>query len=78
MKRQFIECLRSNLADPNASVRAKAIRGMGKMARHGHLTETEREQLKAVCNHIKGADKDGNWDRAYIVRKEADEALRYV
>ena len=48
------------------------------MARHGHLTETEREQLKAVCNHIKGADKDGNWDRAYIVRKEADEALRYV
>ena len=78
MKRQFMESLRRNLADPNASVRAKAIRGMGKMARHGHLTDNERKKLKAVCDHIKGVDKDGDWDRAYIVRKEAGEVLRYV
>jgi HEAT repeat protein len=77
-KRQFIECLRGNLSDPNASVRSKAIRGLGKMARYGCLTDSERKQLDAVCRHILGADADGDWDRAFIVRKEAEEALRYV
>jgi hypothetical protein len=78
IKRQFIECLRGNLSDPNASVRAKAVRSLGKMARHGHLADSEREQLKAVCQHIMGVDAAGDWDRAFIVRKEAEEALRYL
>jgi hypothetical protein len=78
LKRQFIECLRKNLADHNASIRAKAVRSLGKLAKHGHLADAEREELKAVCSHIKGTDKDGDWDRAYVVRKEADEALKYL
>jgi hypothetical protein len=77
-KRQFIECLRGNLSDPNASIRSKAIRSLGKLARFGHLTDAEREQLKAVCRHIAGIDEDADWDRAFIVRKEAEEALRYL
>jgi HEAT repeat protein len=75
-KRQFIECLRSNLSDPNASVRSKAIRSLGKLARFGHLTDTEREQLRVVCRHLAGIDEEADWDRAFIVRKEAEEALR--
>jgi hypothetical protein len=78
LKRQFIETLRKNLADPNASVRAKAVRSLGKLARFGHLADAEREQLKAVCRHIKGMDQAGDWDRAYVVRKEADEALQFL
>ncbi len=78
LRRQFIDCLRKNLADPNASVRAKAIRSLGKLARFGHLSDDERDQLKMVCNRIRGIDKDGDWDRAYIVRKEAAEALSYL
>jgi len=78
LKRQFIDCLRSNLSDPNASVRSKAIRSLGKMAKYGHLSDSECSQLKAVCHRIMGTDEDYEWDRAYIVRKEAEEALGYV
>ncbi len=78
LKRRFIDCLRSNLSDPNASVRSKAIRSLGKMAKYGHLTESECSQLKAVCHRILGTDKDYEWDRAYIVRKESKEALKYL
>jgi hypothetical protein len=78
LKRQFIECLRTNLSDPNASVRSKAIRSLGKMAKYGHLTNSECGQLEAVCHRIMGTDENNEWDRAYIVRKEAEEALGYL
>lgn len=78
LKRRFIDCLRSNLSDPNASVRSKAIRSLGKMAQYGHLSESERSQLRAVCHRILGTDENYEWDRAYIVRKEAEEALNYL
>jgi hypothetical protein len=77
-KRKFIESLRANFSDPNLNIRSKAIRSLGKMARYGHLADSEREQLKAVCRHILGLDADGDWDRAFIVRKEAEEVLRYL
>ena len=77
-KRQFVECLRGNLSDPNAGIRSKAVRSLGKMAKYGHLTESERGQLKAVCRHIIGVDEHGDWDRAFVVRKEAEEALRHL
>jgi hypothetical protein len=76
-KGQFIEYLRGNLSDSNANIRAKAIRSLGKMGKYGHLTDSERDQLNAVCRHILGVDADGDWDRAFIVRKEAEESLRY-
>jgi len=77
-KRQFVECLRGNLSDPNAGVRSKAVRSLGKLAKYCHLTDAERAQLKVVCRHIIGIDEDGDWDRAFVVRKEAEEALRYL
>jgi HEAT repeat protein len=78
LRQQFRERLHANLADSNASIRAKAIRSLGKLAKYGHLSATEREQLKAVCQRLLGTDEQADWDRAYIVRKEAEEALRYV
>ena len=45
--------------------------------KYGHLPESERTQLKAACHRILGVE-DNNWDNAYIVRKEAEEALRYA
>jgi hypothetical protein len=77
-KRQFIECLRGNLSDPNANIRSKAIRSLGKMAKYRFLADSEREQLKSLCHHILGTDADGDWDRAFIVRKEAEESLHYL
>jgi len=78
MKQDFMRCLYENLADENASVRAKAIRSLGKMARHGHFSGPERERLKSCCLGILGTDEKGEWDRAFIVRKEAEEAMQYV
>jgi HEAT repeat protein len=78
LKRQFLDCLYQNLADTNASVRAKAVRSLGKMARYNHLSEAEREQLRKACRSILGADEAHEWDRAFIVRREAEEALTYT
>jgi HEAT repeat protein len=78
LKARFLDCLHRNLSDTNASVRAKAIRSLGKMARFNHLSDPEREQLKTACRSILGADEAHEWDRAFIVRKEAEEALAYA
>ncbi|MEW5717912.1 MAG: HEAT repeat domain-containing protein [Chloroflexota bacterium] len=78
LRRRIRECLHNNLSDPSASVRAKAIRSLGKLAKYGHLTAPERAQLQVVCQRALGTDEQTEWDRAYIVRKEAEEALRYV
>ncbi len=74
----LIAQLRTNLADPSPGIRAKAVRSLGKLARFGHLDEQEREKLKTLCKLILGTDGNFDWDRAYVVRKEAEEALRYA
>jgi HEAT repeat protein len=72
----ILERVRRNLSDSNAGIRAKAIRTWGKMAKFGHLEETAREELKWVCQRLLGVDDEYEWDRAYIVRKQAEDALR--
>ncbi|MFH1842629.1 MAG: HEAT repeat domain-containing protein [bacterium] len=74
----FVEELRTGLADTNAGIRAKAVRSLGKLARHGHLEADEKKQLQTALNRIIGTDEVYDWDRAYVVRKEAEEALRYI
>jgi len=78
LRQQFVEQLRANLADPNAGIRAKAVRSLGKLAHYGHLTPSECEELKKTCRLMLGTDENFEWDRAYIVRKEAKEALQFV
>lgn len=78
LRLSFIEKLQHNLADVNPGIRAKAVRSLGKLARYGHLITQEREKLKATCLLILGEDENFEWDRAYVVRKEAKEALNYV
>ena len=75
---EFVKRLQANLSDANSGVRAKAIRSLGKLAGYGHLTPQERQQLKATCQLILGTDGNYAWDRAYVVRKQAEEALRHV
>jgi hypothetical protein len=78
LKQLFMERLQTNLSDLNAAVRSKAIRSFGKLAKHKHLTGEEARKLGAACQHILGTDAQGEWDRAFIVRKEAEEAVKYV
>ncbi len=75
---EILARLQANLADRNTGVRAKAIRALGKMARRGHLREMERKTLREACHRIVGDDEEFDWDRAFVIRREAEEALRYL
>lgn len=74
-KEIMLDVIQENLSDPSAGVRSKAIRSYGKLARYGHLTAEEQEKCRETCELLLGADQQFDWDRAYVVRKEAQEAL---
>lgn len=74
----FQERLIRNLADSSPGIRAKAVRSLGKLAQHGHMTPRERWELAAALRRILGEDEHYEWDRAYVVRKEAKEALQHA
>ncbi|MEE9464150.1 MAG: HEAT repeat domain-containing protein [Candidatus Neomarinimicrobiota bacterium] len=65
-----------SLSDPHPTIRAKAIRTLCKMNRGGLLSADQREQFKLVCERVAGVDDRNLWDRAFIVRKEAHEAMQ--
>ena len=71
----MLEAIQGNLSDSSAGVRSKAIRSYGKLARYGHLNKEEKLKCKETCELLLGVDGKYDWDRAYIVRKEAQEAL---
>lgn len=73
-----VDRLHRSLAETNVGIRSKAVRSLGKLAKAGHLTDAERETLAAACRRLLGEDGSFDWDRAYVVRREAEEALRYA
>ena len=68
----------TRISDPYAPIRAKAVRSLGKMAKKGVLNDKQKEQVKKICLRILGKDENFDWDKAFIVRKEAKETLNYV
>jgi hypothetical protein len=73
-----VERVQANLADGSPALRAKAVRTLGKLARYGHLSREQCKQLTVILHRLLGEDEHFEWDRAYVVRKEAREALQYV
>ena len=73
----YYRVLRKNLADPNKGVKAKALRSLGKLARYGHLSEDQKRSMQDIALNLLGEDDEFRWDRAYVVRKEAREALEF-
>lgn len=74
-KKEMLDVIQVNLSDSSAGLRSKAIRSYGKLARYGHLTKEEKQKCKKTCELLLGVDDKFDWDRAYIVRKEAQDAL---
>ncbi len=72
---EVFEALFRALDDRQPAVRAKAVRSLGKVAAAGWLAEAQRERLRTTFRRLLGADEHFDWDRAYIVRREAEEAL---
>lgn len=77
-RRQMHVVLRENLAEPNPSIRAKAVRSLGKMAHYGFMNDHERDSLEHTLMRILGKDEAFDWDRAYAVRREAERALQIL
>lgn len=75
---EVFNLLFGSISDHHSTIRAKAIRSLGKMDKAGLLTEEQQVKLHTACRIIVGKDENYRWDRAYIVRKEAQEVLSQV
>ena len=72
---EIYDALFRALDDKHAAVRAKAVRSLGKLALAGYLAGEQEEKLKTALRRMLGEGDAYDWDRAYIVRREAEEAL---
>jgi hypothetical protein len=72
----MFELLVAKLADPYAGVRAKAARSIGKLLRRSYLDDRQKARARAALAALAGQDEKQEWDRAFIVRREAENALR--
>lgn len=75
LREEVVGRLHETLAETNAGLRAKAVRSLGKLAKAGHMTDGERATLAAACRRLLGEDGTFEWDRSFIVRQEAEQAL---
>lgn len=66
------------LSDAQPVVRAKAIRSLGKMGAAGYLDPAHADKAKRAAHALLGRGDAPDWDEAYIVRREAEEALRFL
>jgi HEAT repeat protein len=75
---EIFEVLFRALSDPQPAVRAKAVRSLGKLARFGYLDAAQEQHVRLAALRILGRDETEEWDRAFIVRREAEETLRHL
>jgi hypothetical protein len=71
------EALMSATHDSSPGIRAKGVRGLGKMESRGLLNTQNREGTQERIRQVLGRHETYSWDTAYIVRREAEEALAY-
>jgi len=75
---EIFEVLFRTLSDVQPAVRAKAVRSLGKLVRFGYLAVAQEQRVRLAVLRILGRDEAYEWDRAFIVRREAEEALRHL
>lgn len=75
---EIFDALFRTLADHQPAVRAKAMRSLGKVVRAGYLKPEQEDRVGLAARRLLGQDEQHEWDRAYVVRLEAQEALRHV
>jgi HEAT repeat protein/thiol-disulfide isomerase/thioredoxin len=75
---EIFEVLFRTLSDVQPAVRAKAVRSLGKLVRFGYLAAAQEQRVRLAVLRILGRDEAYEWDRAFIVRREAEEALRHL
>lgn len=71
------EALMAATHDSSPGIRAKGVRGLGKMEGRGLLNAETRERTLERIRQVLGQHETYSWDTAYIVRREAEEALEH-
>jgi HEAT repeat protein len=72
---EIFEALLRVTGDDQPAVRAKAVRSLGRMASRGYLDVAQRDDLASRLEALVTRGEERDWDHAYIVRREAAEAL---
>ena len=70
--------LTEKLSDPHPGTRSKAVRSIGKLAKAGYLNVDEKESAVTAMSAILGINGRHEWDRAFNVRREAEEAYSHL
>ena len=76
-REQAFEALMAATHDSSPGIRAKGVRGLGKMEARGLLDPQTRERTHERIRQVLGRHETYSWDTAYIVRREAEEALEH-
>lgn len=77
-RHEVYDALLRAVGDREPAVRAKAVRSLGKLARHGWLDASRTEHLRTLLAALLTRGEETDWDRAFIVRREAHEALAHL
>lgn len=77
-RQEVFEALCRLTGDDQPAIRAKAVRSLGKMAAAGHLDAARKADLAVRLESLLTRGEDHEWDHAWIVRREAKEALLQV
>lgn len=75
---EIFEALCRATGDDQPAVRAKAVRSLGRMFSRAYLEQGQAEELRRRLEAMVTRDEESDWDHAYIVRREANEALRVL
>jgi len=74
---QIYDSIVEKLADSKPIVRQQAVRALGLMQQKGLLMDDQRAKVKENFLALLGRDNRHNWDRAFIVRSEAEKYLPF-
>jgi ferredoxin--NADP+ reductase len=74
---KLYDAIYERLSDSKPIVRQQAAHALGQMQHKRLLTEPQRIQVLAAFNAILGRDNRHKWDRAFIVRSEAEKFLPF-
>ena len=70
--------LMHHVSDTHPGVRARIVSCLGKMAKFRYLDDEQRKQVRKTMKSLVGQDDQFQWDRAFIVRREAEQALQVL
>ena len=75
LKLSLFDTVYELLSDSKPLVRKNAARALGKLQKRGLLSDKHRVQVLGAFKAILGTDGQHSWDRAFIVRHEAEHFL---